>query len=198
MHHVASLDGTAPGPGPTFAPGLSSPDGTIEEFTGDPYTLTGNGVSLAAPVVARKNGFTLYRTPTGWALLDAERNVYPDGQGVNTIGYAYFPKGGPGVLTIDLSRTAYNNTAAPPGRATIQVGTVKLNQYGGPELGRVLSVHHATVVNGQEITVPIRVARTPVAVSIVVSPPYHAPPDPRLIAAQVGFRFVRDRSAAGG
>ena len=96
--HVASLDGTAPGPGPTTAPGLDTTDGALSGYTGDPYTLAGNGVLLAAPVVAARAGFDLYRTPRPWRLLDEEQNVFADGWATSPINYTYFPPGGPGVL----------------------------------------------------------------------------------------------------
>ena len=49
VSHVASLNGVAPGPGPISAPGLETTDGALSGYTGDPYTLAGNGVKLAAP-----------------------------------------------------------------------------------------------------------------------------------------------------
>ena len=191
LHHMASFDGTAKGPGPTFAPGLSSTDGTIQEYTGDPYTLVGNGVVLAAPVVATRPPYTLYSTPHGWRLLSVERNVYTDGWGTNPILFTYFAPGGPGVLIIHLSRTAYTGPGRP-GVATIRVGTVKLNQYGGPVLARMVTVAHAVVPNGKERTVRVPVAATPVAVSISVTNTISPPGDSRKLAAQPGFTFVRD------
>jgi hypothetical protein len=102
----------------------------------------------------------------------------------------YFPPGGPGVVTIDLSRTAYNGPG-PTGRATIRIGTVKLDSNNDAELGRVLGIQHAVVRNGHETTISVRVASTPVFLSIVVTPTVSPPPDTRKLAAQPGFSFTR-------
>ena len=76
--HVASLDGTAPGPGPATAPGLQSTDGALSGYTGDRFTLAGNGVQLAAPVVAKElDGYTLYRTPTAGTCSTRRRTCSP-------------------------------------------------------------------------------------------------------------------------
>jgi hypothetical protein len=189
IRNVASLDGTAPGPGPTTAPGLATTDGVLSGYTGDPYTLAGNGVKLAAPIVATRPGFVLYRTPRRWHLLEEEQNVFGDGWATSPINYTYFPRGGPGVLGIELSRTAYTGPGKPA-RATIRVGTVKLDSNGVPELDRVTSVRHVTVRNGHRTKVRIPVRSTPVTVSVTM-PVFSTPTDSRRLAAQPSFRFVR-------
>jgi hypothetical protein len=188
--HVASLDGTAPGPGPATAPGLQSTDGALSGYTGDRFTLAGNGVQLAAPVVATEPGFVLYRTPRPWRLLDEEQNVYADGWATSPINYTYFPPGGPGVLEVQLSRTAYNGPGRP-GPATIRVGTVRLDRNGVPELDRVTAVRHAVVRNGRSVKLFIPVAATPVTVSVSM-PTFSTPTDSRQLAAQPAFSFRRD------
>jgi hypothetical protein len=189
--HVASLNGVAPGPGPISAPGLETTDGELSGYTGDPYTLAGYGVRLAAPKVESRDGFTLYRTPTSWHLLDEEQNVFSDGWATSPIGYTYFPRGGPGVLTIHLSRTAYNGAGAP-GRATIRVGTVRLDRNGNPQLARTLTVVHHLVPNGKLTIVRIPVAATPVT-AVVQMTTFSPAGDSRLLAAQPGFSFKRGR-----
>jgi hypothetical protein len=191
VDRVESLDGSAPGPGPAPEPGLETTDGALSMYTGNPYTLAGPGVVLAAPIVDRRDGYTLYRTPVPWHLQTEEQNVFSDGWGTTPIGYTYFPKGGPGTLVIDLSRTAYRG-AGPPGHATIRVGTVRLDQNGTPQLDTVLAVRHAVVRNGKEVTTRIPVTSTPVEVQITFpkSSTFNVPPDPRILAAQPGFRFI--------
>ena len=94
--HVASLNGVAPGPGPISAPGLTT-DGALSGYTGDPFTLAGYGVRLAAPQVASRDGFTLYRTPTQWHLLDEEQNVFTDGWATTRSVTPTSREAGPGV-----------------------------------------------------------------------------------------------------
>jgi hypothetical protein len=195
IDHVDAVDGTAPGPGPALGPGLASPDGALQNYTGDRYTLAGPGVKLAAPIVEQRDGLTLYRTPTLWHLLDEQQNVFADGWATSPIGYTYFPRGGPGRLEIDLSRTGFTG-AGPPGRATLRVGTVKVDSEGAPVFGRLLAVKHAVVRNGGMTTVSVHVPRTPVTVQVDMTT-FKAPPDTRALAAQPGFRFVPDRARSG-
>jgi hypothetical protein len=190
IDHVASLDGTAPGPGPTSAPGLKTAEGALSEYTGDPYTLVGNGIELAAPVVAQRDGLVLYSTSKPWHLVEDQSNVWTDGWATNPFTYTYFPRGGPGVVTVQLSRTAWKGPGRP-GRATIRVGTVRLDQNGVPQLKQQIAVRHVVVPNGQRRVVRIPVASTPVTVSVVVSNTIHAPGDTRKLAAQPAFSFKR-------
>ena len=175
VRRVGSLNGVAPGPGPIFSPSLVTNDGKLDDYNGDPYTLTANGVQLAAPIVAQRDGFTLYRTETPWRLLEQEQNVYADGQATNPITYTYFPRGGPGKLVVSLSRTSYNSPG-PPAKATIRVGTVKLDPNGEPELDRVLIVRHALVNNRKLTKVPVPIAVTPLIVRVTVFTTYSSSP----------------------
>ncbi len=191
VSHVASLNGVAPGPGPISAPGLKTTDGALSGYTGDPYTLAGNGVRLAAPIAASRPGFVLYRTPTPWHLLNEEQNVFADGWATSPIAYTYFPRRGPGTLVVVLSRTGYTG----PGKAviaTIRAGTVKLDSNGIPELDKVIAVEHALVRNGKRTVVRMHVASTPVTVTVKM-PTFTTPTDSRQLAAQPKFRFVADR-----
>src|SRR5262249_4908529 len=157
IDHVEAIDGTAPGPGPAAGPGLESPDGALQDYTGDPYTLVaGSDLRLDAQPVAQRDGFTLYHTPTPWHLLDEHQNVFADGWAPSPIGYTYFPRGGAGTLKIDLSRTAFTGKG-PPGRATIRVGTVRVDDEGAPVFGRTLAVRHAVVPNGGRTVVRVHV-----------------------------------------
>ncbi len=192
IDHVYALDDSAPPPGPIAAPYLLSTDGALADYTGDRYTVTSPGFELDAPVVTRHGPFTLYSTPTPWHLRDELVNVTTDGWGLNPFGYAYFPRGGPGVLRIDLSRTAYNGPG-PPAHATIEIGAVRLDRNQDASLGRLTTVLHATVRNGKPTTVLVHVRSTPVFVSIVVSPRIPASIDTRRLAAQPAFTFTRDR-----
>ncbi len=194
LDRVESLDGSAPGPGPAPEAGLERIDGALSLYTRDPYTLAGQGVVLDAPVVAARDGFTLYRTTTQWHLLTEEQNVFTDGWGTSPIGYTYFRRGGPGTLVIDLARTAYRGNTAP-GRATIRLGTVRLDESGVPVIAKLLAVRQAVVPNGGRVIVRVHVEATPVTVSIAVAAATAVPlsVDPRDLAAQPSFRFVPDR-----
>ncbi|HEY4346022.1 MAG TPA: hypothetical protein VGM80_00405 [Gaiellaceae bacterium] len=190
IDHVFAVDDSAPPPGPIAAPYFLSIDGRLADYTGDRYTVAGAGIVLDAPVVAVNPPFTLYSTPTPWRVESEVHNITGDGWGLNPFRYSYFPRGGPGVIKVELSRTGYNNPAAPPGRATIEVGTVKLDSNGDPAFGRVVSIIHAMVPNGGKVVVPVHVASTPATVSVTVTPTIEG--DPRQLAAQPSFSFDRD------
>jgi hypothetical protein len=190
LDRVESLDGSAPGPGPAPEPGLETIDGALSHYTGDPYTLATRGVELDAPIVDERYGLTLYNTPTPWHLLYEEQNVFSDGWAASPIGYTYFREGGPGTLRITLSRTGYRGDT-PSGRATIRVGTVRLDEDGVPEIGTQVAVRHAVVPNGGSVVVRVHVAATPVTVSVAMTT-FTVPGDPRQLAAQPAFSFVSD------
>lgn len=190
LHHVASLDGTAPGPGPATAPSLLAPDGRLGGYTGDPYTLTSGGVALQGVLVAARDGFSLYRSPHGWRLLNSETGVYSDGWMSKDSYYTFFRPGGPGLVRIDLSRTAYNGTG-PPGRVRIRIGTVVISKQGEPGLGRVSGERDVSVRDGGELAVTLPVASSPVTVWVHVSNLISDPPDPRPLGVQIKYSFVR-------
>jgi hypothetical protein len=188
VEHVASLDGSAPGPGPASVVGLTATDGTLGGTTGDPYVLADHGILLQAPLVEERNGMRLYSTPGPWRLRDETQGVYADGWAGDQSQYAFLGDGGSGDVVVDLSRTAYTGTA-PPGRATVEVGTVRLDQNGIPQLDRVLGVRRALVENGKEVSVRMPVRSTPVAVRVRIAPTFNEGSDPRELGAQVAFRF---------
>jgi hypothetical protein len=73
----------------------------------------------------------------------------------------------------------------------VKVGEVKLDRGGAPELGRLVAVRRALVRNGRLTKVRVPVARTPLAVSVTVTPTFSTPTDSRLLAAQPAFSFRR-------
>ena len=94
IDHVAAIDGTAPGPGPASGPGPRERRRRRSRAT--PATRTrspGPGVRLAAPIVKQQDGFTLYRTPTRWHLLDERQNVFADGWATSPIELHVLPAG---------------------------------------------------------------------------------------------------------
>jgi hypothetical protein len=190
IRHVTSLDGTAPGPGPTSTPYLSSPDGLLTNTSGDPYVLADVGVVLDGRVVAREGSMTLYRMRGPWHLLESVQQVYPDSWCPNWCSFTYFKPHQRGTLIVHIGRPGYGG-AGPAGRATITVGSVRIAHH-TPELGTVERVIHRLVRNGQPGEVVVPVASTPVRVEISIPNPLQpaVTGDPRQLGAQVGFTFV--------
>jgi hypothetical protein len=194
IDHVYSLDGTAPGPGPTLSPNILTPNGTLSNYTGDRYILADNGVDLQARIVARgkPTDLRLYEIPPGgtWQLRSAVQAVYSDGWMGPWAGWTFFHASGPGTVRVVLSRTAYNGNA-PAGHATIRVGTVRIDNNQQAQLDVVTATRRARVVNDHQQTIEIPVRQTPVRVEVRITPTFQgATGDTRELGAQVGFTFV--------
>jgi hypothetical protein len=188
IKHVDSLDGSAPGPGPTYAPNIISSDGRLDGLRGVQYVVADNGVRLQATPVDRWKQLVLYRAKGPWRLIDSEQQVYADGWVPGWSTYTYFRPGERGTLEVTLQRTGYHGDA-PPGRALLTTGTVKLvNQQA--KLAHIFDQRRVIVANGSSQTVKIPVARTPVRVVLTFPSTFHAGTDQRDLAAQVNFTFV--------
>ncbi|MBV8080339.1 MAG: glycosyltransferase family 39 protein [Actinobacteria bacterium] len=187
LHHMASFDNTAPGPGPTIGPSLVDVDGTLSYWTGDHYVLAGPGIVMQGRVVGDWGGLQLYRIKGPWKLRQEVEGVYADGWGGAVSSFTYYERGGPGTLLVDLRRTP---SSAPPGNVTIHVGTVRLNSHGNPAIGH-LEVSRKTVIDdGGEVKVRIHVAHTPLRALIQVTPTFQpSSTDTRQLGAQESFTF---------
>jgi len=191
---VESLDGSAPGPGPTPSASLLRADGLLSSLDGARYVLADSGVNLNAPVVARNGAMTLYRANGPWRLADAVQQVYPDTWCPDWCSYTYFEPGQSGVLRVSLGRGAYNGSA-PAAAITVVVGTVRIDpRHQTPRLAGIQRAVHRVIANGSSETLSFPVAHTPVRVEISVADSTLIPPtsvDPRSLGVQVGFQFVR-------
>jgi len=190
---VESLDGTAPGPGPTPSANLLRSDGLLSHIGRAPFVLADSGVNLNAPVVAHNGSMILYRARGPWRLTDAVQQVFPDGWCADWCAYTYFKPGQKGVLKVSLGRLAYNGSA-PAAGVTVVVGTVRVDH-----VKQAARIAHSTrdvsvtVPNGTSQTLTFPLATTPVRVEINVAPATLIPPtdlDPRHLGVQVGFSFV--------
>jgi hypothetical protein len=189
IKHVDSLDGSAPGPGPTFMPNLLRPDGLLSGLDDADYVVADNGVKLQAPIATRgrPTQLVLYERRGPWRLLDEYQQVYNDGWVPGWSTYTYFKPGQRGTIVIHIGRRGFNG-GAKPGRVTISVGSVSVGN-GVPKLARVELRRHTIVPDGSFQIVRIPVARTPVRVVLSITPTFRAPPDPRNLGAQVSFAF---------
>jgi hypothetical protein len=196
LHKVASLDGTAPGPGPASTPGLLSPDGRLSGIS-TPYVVADTGIRLAEPVVARpdKGSLVLYGSPNGrWHLLDSVQQVFSDGWCPHWCAYTYYKPGQRGTLVVSLGRQGYGGPA-PPAHATVTVGSVRLDRNDNAALGRRISRVRRDVPNGGGATVSIPVT-TPVRAVITIPDTIpRTDSEPRDLGAQVEFHFVPRQGA---
>jgi hypothetical protein len=190
IKHVDSLDGSAPGPGPTYAPNIVSANGSLDGLENADYVVADNGVKLQAPVVngGRWRQLTLYERHGPWRLLDSEQQVYADGWAPGWSTYTYFKPGQRGTLVVNVGRPGYRGDA-PAGRALLEAGTVKLVNSQA-QLGHVFARRRFLVENGSTHELRIPVARTPARVELFIPNTFHASAsDPRALGAQVTFAF---------
>jgi hypothetical protein len=201
VKNIWSLDGSAPGPGPTLTPDLSDRYGTLSHDPGLPYVLATDGVNLIGPVVASSTGLTLRLIQHHpWRLHDAEYGVSGDGwiSGSKDIPfadgtYAYFgPETKPGTLSISVGRKGFCATGAPGTRVTVQVGSVALNEQKAPYVAHASWVKKFLLHNCEQKVLTVTVA-PPLAVHVhassTVQPIDYGATDPRMLGAQVGFSF---------
>jgi len=187
IHHMASLDDTAPGPGPTIGPGLISTDGEMSYYTGDPYVLAGPGIVLQAQQVGTYGGLVLYHLHGTWKLREASEGIFSDGWAGAQSSFSYYQRGGPGVLLVDLRRTP---SSAPPGHVVIHVGTVRLDRHNNPRIGHLTAVRRTVIDDGSEVKVRIPVRSTPVRAVVTISPTFQpSTTDTRELGAQESFTF---------
>jgi hypothetical protein len=195
LHFVTSLDGTAPGPGPTSTPYVASSSGLLNDTPGTRYVLADIGVILDGKVVARGGDLTLYRVNGPWHLLDTVQAVDTDSWCQHWCTFTYFKPHQNGTLVIDIGRQGYNGKGEA-GRATLSIGSVHIDhQSGAIQLTGVYKRIHHLVRNGQPGIVRVHVAHTPVRVVITIpnTLPHQFTGDSRDLGAQVGFTFVPDK-----
>jgi hypothetical protein len=192
VKNVDSLDGQAPGPGPTSTPALLSPTGRLSDLDGTRYVLADSGIVLDAQQVAHpaNTGLVLYRHTGPWHLLDTVQQLYSDSWCPNWCSYTYFKPHQHGTLVVTLGRSGYNGSA-PAARVRVVVGSVKIDKDQAVQLSNVTHDIHLLVPNGSSRTLRIPV-ETPVRVEVSTAGSTLIPPSPadnRTLGVQAGFSF---------
>jgi len=200
VRNIWSLDGTAPGPGPTLTPDLHSRRGALSSDAGQPYVLTTDRVELVGRVVARRAGYTLRRAMHPLSLHVASYGITTDGwiQGTSDDPvargtFAYFGPGSAiGTLRASVGRRGFCPTGVAPAHIVVRAGPLELNTQNAPTLRRVTYVRRLTVPNCSARDLTIRLA-PPFAVQVTATPLFHPIDfnigDNRYLGAQVGFAF---------
>ena len=203
---VWSLDGSAPGPGPTLTPDPIDGQGVLSSDPGYRYAVADRGVYLAGDVLAEQpNGWRLYRLNGPLRLQRAVTGVFSDGwMGVQyedpksvTATYSYFAteSNRAGTVFVTVSRRGWCGVDVP-GRVLIQVGELGIGPDRHPVIRRVTQERGWVVHSCNERTFPIPAPKPPFHVTVTVTPPFVpaelAPEDStdlRRLGAQVAFSF---------
>jgi hypothetical protein len=198
--NIWSLDGSAPGPGPTLTPDLKTRDGALSVASGSSYVVTPDGVNLIGTVIARRPGLTLLRIHAPWRLQEAQYGVSNDGWITGTSDdpsangtFAYFGPGtGAGQLRIEVDRVGFCATTVAGTHVTVTVGPVALSEQRAPYVAHAVRTSHFLLPNCGSKTIRLTAA-PPVAVQVHASPTVrpsdYGSSDSRELGAHVSFSF---------
>jgi hypothetical protein len=200
IDHVWSLDGTAPGPGPTLSPDLASTNGTLSPAPGTDYLLADSGVDPRGTPLGAVGTLRLYRLDGPIRLRGWVTNVGGDGWMVSDAAYNRFTTTGqrPGFAVVDLDRTPFcpeKSRGAPVGHVTVSVGTLVVNDNHQPVMGTVLRQREVTLPNCAEKIVRVPVGPPPWRVEVhidgtFVPAEWTESGDQRTLGARVGFDYA--------
>ena len=194
---VWSLDGSAPGPGPTLSPDLASPDGTLKPSPSVNWVVGENDVRLAGEKVGEPRGsLQLYRTDGTLRLESAVGGILGDGWMSSSASFTQYaaPEGGSrGFVKVFLSRSGWCGTDVP-GKVTVTVGSVIVSKN-QPALGDVRTAREGVLhaCAGLPFLIPVTV---PFRVEVTIEPTFSpAKLDPRSsdlreLGAQPSFVFI--------
>jgi len=206
IDHVASLDTTAPGPGPAPTLVPYRPDGTVFHSPDVEYLVTDSGgVDVFGREVTRTGLWRLIRLDGPVRLRSSLTGVFPDGWTGPSASYSRFGTGTSGTLEVLVSRVGWGGRDRP-GDVTVRVGelvptpaAVIDNPCSGsvcrstqPTIGRVYGVDRWEAHAKEqkllrfEVTTPFRVE---IAVSPTFSPAEFGEGDGRQLGVQVAFAF---------
>ena len=160
LTRVWSLDGTAPGPGPTLTPDLLDVAGDLEPDPHIPYVVADSGISVAGRLFSRhsriagggRQYWRLYRVSPPFRLRanldgrDADGWITASGPDQDAIASynQYTTRGGrrgKAVVTVSRRESGFD----VPSSVVIYVGTLIVGNDHQPHLGRVTAVRRWTV-----------------------------------------------------
>lgn len=157
LKHVWSLDGTAPGPGPTLTPDVADVDGRLAPDPGVRFVVADEGVNVVGRRVedhARIAG----GSKTYWRLVEAEAplRLRDAVAGRDLDGWATAPGG------TKTARAAYSRFSTPTGKPGYAVVTVSRREWGGRDVPGAVRICVGPLVIG-----PDRQPQTAACTSIV-------------------------------
>ncbi len=200
LKQVWSLDGSAPGPGPTLTPNLGSADGSLSPDPGFRWVVAENDADLVGTRVGEPHGsLQLYRLNGPLRLTSSRAGVTGDGWMGATAAFNQFATSADprGYAKVVLSRVA---SCGPdkPGNVVVRVGTVIVGPKKQPSIGRVLHevravLHQCKVLGPPELLIP---ATVPFRVEVTIEPTFSpneldpASSDVRQLGAKPEFGYV--------
>jgi hypothetical protein len=207
IKRVYSLDGTAPGPGPTVTPSLTSRHGTLAGSPGYPFVLAERSIDLVGRVIEEHGGWRLYRIEQPLRLRTSQSGIYSDGwvgqqheADVVTATYNRFetPGNAPSTMLVTVSKKAWCGKNVP-GKVLVQIGPLALGQQRDGVLQRATAERRWVVNSCQEQTFTLPAPPPPFHVRVEIDGtfvPHDLDPsnsERRRLGAMVGFTWREGR-----
>jgi hypothetical protein len=203
LRYVWSLDGTAPGPGPTNTPNVASVDGDLQQQLGNvKYVLADAGIEVVGNAIERRGGWTLYENEYPVRLRRGVEGIFSDGWMGRKASYTQYStaRGRPGFAHVRVSRARWGGTDVPAS-VRVRVGSLVLGPRQDPGIGRVSGEGACRIHSQQTCPFVLRTPAPPFRVEVTVSPTFvPADLDPRItdrreLGAVVTFGFSERRPA---
>jgi hypothetical protein len=207
LKYVWSVDGSAPGPGPTQTPNTHA-DGRLYPVPpgGVDYVLAEPGIELDGTIVSRPtkvNRWFLYKVRKPLRYAFNETGIFADGQtGCDRApcpkaesAYNRFSTPGqkPGYAVVDVSRVNACGAPVPPAGVRVTIGKLIEGRDKQPHIGHVTGVQRWTLRIGSARRFVLPTPKPPFRVEVKISPTYtplaFGGSDQRLLGGLVGFDF---------
>jgi hypothetical protein len=206
---VWSLDGTAPGPGPTLTPDPGLPNGALSHDPHYPYVVEEGGMNVVGRVVATHDHvaggavqkWRLVQISPPLRLRDFVTGQYADGWSGASSAYTRFSSGErPGRVRIVVSRPWGGPDV--PGHVTLKLGPIVIGDDNQPHVGTPMVVKrfvlHANGVKRLVLPAPgphfrVEVNVTPTFRPIELSPQTES--DARDLGAKVTYTYLPRRGS---
>jgi hypothetical protein len=207
---VWSLDGTAPGPGPTLTPDPSLPDGALSHDPHFPYVVEERGINVVGRVVATHEhvaGGSLQR----WRLVQIRpplrlesfvTGLYADGWAGASSAYTHFGSGrAGGRVRVVVSRREWGGPDKF-GNVTLKVGPIVIGDDMQPHVGEPAVVKHFKIHSKGEETLRFPVPSPRFRVEVTISPTFRpgelspqTTSDNRDLGAKISYAFLPRKAA---
>jgi hypothetical protein len=206
---VWSLDGTAPGPGPTLTPDPGLPDGELSHDPHYPYVVEERGMNVVGDVVTTHEHvaggalqkWRLVKIKPPLRLRDFVTGQYADGWSGASSSYTRFASGETGRVRVVVARPWGGPDV--PGHVTVKLGPIVIGDDKQPHVGQPMAVKrftlHANGVKRLVLPAPTPHFRVEVTVTPTFRPRELAPQtesDNRDLGAKITYTFLPSREAA--
>jgi hypothetical protein len=205
---VWSLDGTAPGPGPTLTPDPELPNGALSHDPHYPYVVEEPNMNVVGKLVTTHDHvaggavqkWRLVKVSPPLRLRDFVTGQYADGWTGATSAYTRFSTGEPGRVRIVVSRPW--GGVDVPGHVTVRIGPIVIGDDNQPHVGRPAVVKRFTLHKNGVKTLLLPAPGLHFRVEVSVTPTFRprelspqTDSDNRDLGVKVAYTFV-SRNAA--